>query len=108
MDAADRGALSPGARGNCNARAAYTAVGLTKGLAYAHRKRWPAFAARWDEAVDAGYERIDGGLTANAIRLFEPHLPEPDLALPRMTVDDVIRIVRVHDRRRREAGRDPR
>lgn len=92
----------------CNVRASCAEVGMSYASAYAHRDRWPDFARRWDAAVQRGYERIDGGLTANAIRLFQPDNPPPELPLPPMTVDDAIRIVRVHDRRRREAGLDRR
>lgn len=75
----------------CNARAAYTAVGLSAESAYAHRKRWPDFARRWDEAVEAGYERVDSGLAANAIHLFRPGTFEPALKMAPLSVDDAIR-----------------
>jgi len=92
----------------CNVKAACAEVGLTAASAYAHRKRWPAFAARWDAAILAGYERIDGGLTAAAIALLDPELPEPHLppiepVVAPMSVDDAIRLVRLHERRAREA-----
>jgi hypothetical protein len=38
----------------CNVKAACAAVGMTQTSAYEHRKRWRAFAARWDEARRSG------------------------------------------------------
>jgi hypothetical protein len=90
----------------CNVRAACKAVGMSVSSAHGHRTRWPAFARRWEEAVAAGYKRLDTGLTVHAIRLFEPSDIEPELAMAPITVSDAIRIVRVHDRRLREAERD--
>jgi hypothetical protein len=76
--------------------------------AYKHRRRWPGFARRWDEAVEAGYGVIDGGLAAGAIALLDPEVPpiEPPVVAP-MSVDDAIRLVRVYERRAREAARPP-
>jgi hypothetical protein len=95
--------------GTCNVKAACAEVGLTAASAYAHRKRWPAFAARWDAAILAGYERLDAGLTAGAIALLDPELPDlygPPIApvVAPLSVDDAIRLVRLHERRAREAA----
>jgi hypothetical protein len=93
----------------CNVKAGCAEVGMTAASAYAHRKRWPAFAARWDEAILAGYERLDAGLAAGAIALLDPELPElygPPIApvVAPLSVDDAIRLVRLHERRAREAA----
>jgi hypothetical protein len=92
----------------CNVKAGCAEIGLTAASAYGHRKRWPAFAARWDAAILAGYERLEGGLTASAIALLDPELPElygPPITpvVAPMRVDDAIRLVRLHERRAREA-----
>lgn len=92
----------------CNVKAACAEVGMTAASAYAHRQRWPAFAARWDAAIAMGYERLDEGLTAGALALLDPELPElfePPVApvVAPMSVDDAIRLVRLHERRAREA-----
>ena len=50
----------------CNVKAACAEVGMTAASAYAHRKRWPAFAGRWDEAVEEGYARLEFALVENA------------------------------------------
>jgi hypothetical protein len=93
----------------CNVKAACAEVGLTAASAYAHRKRWPAFAERWDAAILAGYERLDAGLIAGAIALLDPELPELygppiEAVVAPVSVDDAIRLVRLHERRAREAA----
>lgn len=90
----------------CNVRAACAEVGMTAASAYAHRKRWPGFAARWDDAIAAGARRLEEELTASAIAFLEP--PEPgepwfDPVVEPISVRDCIRIVRLHERRAREA-----
>jgi hypothetical protein len=90
----------------CNVEASCAAVGLSPVSAYEHRKRWPAFGERWDDAIEAGSRRIDGGLTASAIASLEPPEPgEPPIEpiVAPMSVDDAIRLVRLHERRAREA-----
>lgn len=95
----------------CNVRAACAEVGMSVESAYKHRARWPAFAERWDEAVQIGYWRLDGALTAGAIALFDPPDPSgPPLepaapALAPMSVDDAIRLAGLYERRQREAAR---
>lgn len=42
----------------CNVTRACAAVGLCKGGAYRHRRRWPDFAARWDVAVGEGHDHL--------------------------------------------------
>src|ERR1044072_833514 len=60
----------------CNVDAACAEVGLSPASVYEHRKRWPAFGARWNAAIAAGGERLDGGLAAGAIALLDPELTE--------------------------------
>jgi hypothetical protein len=43
----------------CSVKAAYEAVGMSKGAAYSHRKRWPGFAARWDRAIEEAGLRLE-------------------------------------------------
>ena len=92
--------------GTCNIRAALKVVGLSAASLHEHRKRWPAFDERCEQALAIGYERIDGGLTAGAIALLDP--PEPgeprfEPVVAPMNVDDAIRLVRLHERQAREA-----
>jgi hypothetical protein len=90
----------------CNVRAACAAVGMSVVSANKHRHRWPGFARRWEEAVVVGQGVVESGLAAGAIALLDPEVPpfEPPVVAP-MTVDDAIRLVRVYERRAREADR---
>lgn len=93
----------------CNARAGCGEVGMSVSSLYTHLKQWPDFARRYREAVAIGYGRLNGGLTANCIAFMDPEIEEDipiDLPMPPMTVGHVIRVVRVHDRRLREARQD--
>lgn len=55
----------------CNVCAAAAAAGMSKSSAYAHRRRWPAFAKLWDEAVEVGSAVIESALIAGAIAYLE-------------------------------------
>jgi hypothetical protein len=91
----------------CNLRLALREIGFSAASLHEHRKRWPAFDARCEEALARGYERIEGGLAHGACRVFSPaEYPEPDApAIAPMNADDAIRLVRLHERRRAEAMR---
>ena len=39
-----------------------------------HRKRWPDFDRRCEEALAEGYERIEGGLVTATLLMFDPAL----------------------------------
>lgn len=72
-----------------NVRAACAEAGLTPASAYAHRKRWPGFAARWDEAVGAGSAALDAALLDGGANLFSHAASGPsaagDAPLPAIT-----------------------
>ena len=91
----------------CNLRLSLRAVGFSAQSLDEHRKRWPAFDAACEEMLERGYARIDTGLAYCACRLFSPDAyPEPDApAVAPMDVDQAIRLVRLHERRRSEAER---
>jgi len=79
----------------CNVKAACE-VGMTAASAYAHRKRWRAFAERWDEAVWTAYMRLEDALFSNATNLFSnPELPT-EMAMPPMSVEQVIHLMHMH------------
>jgi len=91
----------------CNVKAAYEAAGMTKGSAYTHRRRRPDFAARWDEAVHAGYRRIEAGLLENAINYdCEPDVP-PDVPMLPMRFEDALQVLHMHQNKVLGIGRAP-
>jgi hypothetical protein len=91
----------------CNVKAACAEVGFTQASAYGHRKRWPAFATRWDEAIADGYARIEAALVENGCNLFStPEVP-PEAAMPPMTVAEAIQLLHMHKHQVLGLGKAP-
>ena len=91
----------------CNVKAACAEAGMTAASAYGHRKRWPAFAKRWDEAVETGYARIELALVENGGNLFSsPELP-PEAPMPPMTAAQAIHILHMHKHQVHALGKAP-
>lgn len=93
----------------CNVRRSLREVGLSAASLHAHRRRWPAFDARCEDALDVGYWRLEGGVVTAALVSTRPRLAEdyalaPPMVAP-MSADDAIRLLRLHERRRWEAAR---
>jgi hypothetical protein len=94
----------------CNAKAAYAAVGKSKGSAYGHRRRWPGFERRWDDALDTGTDMLEEKLTLRAENIFadpEAPMPEAQPDLPQMTIAEAIHLLHMQKRRMLELGRPP-
>lgn len=94
----------------CNAKAAYEAAGKSKGSAYTHRRRWPGFGRRWEEAEAMGYGQLEEALFERGENLFSsPELPAgvPKPSLPAMTVQEAIQLVKLHQYQVREIGKAP-
>lgn len=83
----------------CNVRAACAAVGLTQASAYMHARRWPAFAARWDAALETGYARLEIGMVERACNLFSGEELPPELPIPPMRVDEAMQLLWLYQRR---------
>jgi len=80
----------------CNVDAACAEVGLSPVSAYEHRKRWPAFARRWREAIKLGSIRLQ---FAQVIYAANPasslDLPEP-AELPPASFDERMHCLYMH------------
>src|SRR3954447_2963998 len=80
----------------CNVKAALSAVGMSKGSGYTHRKRWPGFARRWREAEETGLMRLDWALVEYAQNLASrPSLPPP-APMPKLDVDQILHSLYMH------------
>jgi hypothetical protein len=80
----------------CNVSAALAEVGKSKGSAYTHRKRWPAFAKLWDQVLDEAYAALEFALLANGANLFSTPDYLPETAIRDMRVDDALHLLHVH------------
>ena len=79
-----------------NVKAAARAAGVSDVTAYNRRRRWPAFAAAWDEAKAEGYERLEMALICAATATLDPEpaveaRPEA-FAGPEMSVDQAMKL----------------
>jgi hypothetical protein len=93
----------------CNLRLSLREVGLSAASLHEHRRRWPAFDARCEDALDEGYWRLEGGVVTAGLlganpRLAERYALSPPMVAP-LSADDAIRLLRLHERRRWEAER---
>jgi hypothetical protein len=88
-----------------------TAFGLTPASAYNHRRRWPAFAERWDAAVEEGYVRLETGLIHAAGNLFSDEEPPDALYEPgpvtAITADHAIHLLHMHKHQVHGIGKRP-
>ncbi|MBT2188146.1 hypothetical protein [Sphingobium nicotianae] len=91
----------------CNVKAACAEVGMTAAAAYKHRLRWPAFARRWDEAVEVGYIRIEAALVEAACNLFSSPAHPPEVPVPEMTAAHAIQLLHMHKHQVRAMGKRP-
>ena len=91
----------------CNVRAACAEVGMWPPSAYNHRKRWPAFAKRWDAAVEQGYCGLEMALIETGGNLFSaPELPA-DAPIREMNAAQAIHLLHMHKRQVKGIGGRP-
>lgn len=82
---------------SANVKLACEAAGLSVPSAYIHRSKWPAFAERWQAALETGYVRLEFAMVENACSAFEPGEGfEPDLPMPPMNYNEAITLLRLH------------
>jgi hypothetical protein len=91
----------------CNVKAACAEVGLTAASAYGHRRRWPAFARRWDTAVEEGYDRIEMGLIECAGSFLSGEALPDAAPISGMTVDHAIHLLHMHKHQVHRIGGRP-
>lgn len=89
---------------SCNVKMAAAAIGYTASTLYWRRRRDPAFAERWQAALEQGYTRIEALLIENAERSLSGRMPNPDSPIPAMTVREAMDLLRMHQAAARGAG----
>lgn len=91
----------------CNVKAAYLEAGKSKGSAYTHRRRWPAFSKRWAEAEEMGSLRVELALVQHAGSPFST-IGQPPLApMPARGMMDMQHCLWMHQYRTARLGRPP-
>jgi len=78
---------------SCNVSAAAEAAGFTRYSIYKRRRRDPAFAKRWQAAVEQGYARIEAMLVERASNSLEGFAPDPDTPIPQMSVKEILAVL---------------
>lgn len=91
----------------CNVKAACAEAGMTAASAYTHRKRWPGFERRWDEAIETGYARIEIALLESACGLLSAHEPPAVAPMPDMTAEQALQLLHMHKHQVKGIGRRP-
>jgi hypothetical protein len=80
----------------CNVKAALAEVGKSKGSAYTHRKRWPAFAKKWHDVIKEAYASLEIALLQNAENLFSTPDYAPETVIRDMGVGHAIHLLHMH------------
>lgn len=97
---------------SCNVQRACAAVEMSRQSAYAHRRRWPDFAERWDAAIEQGYDRLAAALVANVGAMLGDTELVPEVDMGPVTVTEAVQLLGRHKRRamrdRRVDGRTAR
>lgn len=91
----------------CNVKAACAQVGMTQASAYLHRRRWPAFAKRWDAAIEEGAVRLEFALLEYAMNPFSSLDPAAPAPIPPMRADQALQNLHMHQRRLHGIGGTP-
>ncbi|HEX8389525.1 MAG TPA: hypothetical protein VF636_10930 [Sphingomonas sp.] len=81
---------------SCNVRTAAEAIGYTTPTLYWRRRRDPAFAERWQAALEQGYVRLEALLLSNAEDALSGHMPDPETPFASMTVKEAMELLRMH------------
>jgi hypothetical protein len=92
---------------SCNVKAACAAVGLTPASAYNRRNRWPDFDARWREALETGYVKLELALIENACNSLTRAETDLEAPMPPMRVADAIQLLHMHKHQVRGIGGRP-
>ena len=81
---------------SCNVVMAAKATGFAPATAYWHRRRRPEFAARWQQALDQGYARLEMVLVEAACDTMDDVDFDADRPIPKTTVDQAMNVLRAH------------
>jgi len=92
---------------SCNVTLSAKATGFSREAIYKRRRHDPAFAERWQAALEQGYARIEMLLVQRATDALEGIAPDPDTPLAEMSVRDAVTILQLHRASVKGEGRAP-
>ena len=81
---------------SCNVTTAARAAGFSPAALYQRRRNCPAFAQRWQAALEQGYARIEMALVQRAADALEGVAPDPDTPITTMTAELALKILARH------------
>lgn len=92
---------------SCNVKRSAEQVGFSVYTVYYQRRTRPEFAARWQAALDQGYARIEMALVEAAADTLDGVAFDPERPIPRMTIDQAMRLIDRYGRLNRGESRGP-
>ena len=81
---------------SCNVMLSADTAGFRVESIYKRRREDPVFAQRWQAALEQGYARIEMALVRRAADAMEGLAPDPDTPIPKMTVDEALKVLSRH------------
>ncbi len=79
-----------------NVRAACALAGFSTTAVYMQKRNNPGFAERWQAALETGVARLEMLLVHSAGATLEGLPLDGDHPIPRMTIDDVMNVLKLH------------
>lgn len=89
---------------SCNVSWSAAEAGFSTVTVYNHRRTDPAFAAKWEAALEQGYVRLETELVGTAGAYLDRLKLDPDLPLKAVTMRDAISLLGMHRTRGLGAG----
>lgn len=80
----------------CNVTMAAAAAGFAHTTVYRWRLRRPAFAARWQAAIEHGFARLEAELLRAANDTLAGVAFDSDRPIPKMSIDQAMQLLREH------------
>lgn len=81
---------------SCNVKMAAEATGFHTQTAYRMRRLRPDFAARWQQALEQGYVRLEFALVEAACDSLADADFDAERPIPKMTIDQIMGVLRAH------------
>lgn len=81
---------------SANVLASAAEAGFSTTAIYKRRMKEPAFAVRWQQALEQGYARLEMQLVETATSSLAGDEINPDKPIPRMTPEEAMNLLKLH------------